>query len=85
MKQLNIINKKYDRPLLIGIFGLCVIGTVMLYSASTTRSLNFTDGFTNTMYLQLHLKRLFVGIIALIFFTMFDYRKLKRIDRKSVV
>ncbi|MBT3216102.1 MAG: cell division protein FtsW [Candidatus Marinimicrobia bacterium] len=85
MKQLNIINKKYDRPLLIGIFGLCVIGTVMLYSASTTRSLNFTDGFTNTMYLQLHLKRLFVGIIALIFFTMFDYRKLKRIAPIAVV
>ncbi len=85
MTQLNIIIKKYDRPLLIGIFALCVIGTVMLYSASTTRSLNFTDGFTNTMYLQLHLKRLLVGFIAMFFFIMVDYRLLKKIAPIAIV
>lgn len=85
MTQLNIIIKRYDRPLLIGIFALCVIGTVMLYSASTSRSLNFTNGFTNTMYLQLHLKRLLVGVIAMFFFIMVDYRHLKRIAPIAIV
>ncbi|MDP6532988.1 MAG: putative peptidoglycan glycosyltransferase FtsW [Candidatus Marinimicrobia bacterium] len=85
MTQLNIIIKKYDKPLMIGIFALCVIGTVMLYSASTSRSLNFTDGITNTMYLQLHLKRLLIGVIAMFLFVVVDYRHLKRIAPAAIV
>lgn len=79
MNQLNIIIKKYDRSLLIGVIVLCVIGTVMLYSASTARSLSLTGGQTDTLYLQLHLKRLLVGISALFFFMVLDYRHLKKV------
>lgn len=79
MNHLNIIIKKYDRSLLIAVIALCMIGTVMLYSASTARSLSLTGGQTDTLYLQLHLKRLLVGISALFFFMVLDYRHLKQV------
>ncbi len=77
MNQLDISKKRFDQPLLWSIIALIVIGTVMLYSSSTSLSLVKTSGQTGTYFLTAHLKRLVIGILALGFFMMFDYRKLK--------
>jgi cell division protein FtsW len=77
MSQLDISKKRFDQPLLWSIIALIVIGTVMLYSSSTSLSLAKTSGQTGTYFLTAHLKRLVIGILALGFFMMFDYRKLK--------
>ena len=78
MSQLDIITKKYDQLLLGLIILLCGVGTVMLYSASSAYSLNQTNGSSDTLFLRLHLKRMIVGMIAMFFFIVTDYRKLKR-------
>ena len=77
MSYLNIIVKKYDKFLLGAIVVLCVFGTVMLFSASSIRSLEITSSRTDTVYLQAHLKRLLLGVVFMFFFMMVDYRKLK--------
>lgn len=77
MRQLDISKKRFDQPLLWSIIALIVIGTVMLYSSSTSLSLAKTNGQTDTYFLAAHLKRLIIGILALGFFMVFDYRKLK--------
>ena len=77
MNYLNIIVKKYDKYLLGAIVLLCVFGTIMLFSASSIRSLAITSSRTDTFYLQAHLKRLLAGAFFMFFFMMFDYRKLK--------
>ena len=79
MKQLDIITKKYDQILLVLIIILCVVGTVMLYSSSSSISLNETGGVTDTLFLRSHLKRLIVGMMAMFLFIFMDYRKLKSI------
>ncbi|SVC09113.1 uncharacterized protein METZ01_LOCUS261967, partial [marine metagenome] len=56
---------------------LCGIGTVMLYSASSAYSLNQTNGSSDTLFLRSHLKRMIVGMVAMFFFIVTDYRKLK--------
>ena len=77
MKQLDISKKRFDQPLLWSVILLIVIGTVMLYSSSTSLSLVKTNGQTDTFFITAHIKRLIVGILALGFFMIFDYRKLK--------
>ena len=77
MKYLDIITKKYDQILLVLIVTLCVVGTVMLYSASSTLSLSETGGVTDTLFLRSHLKRLILGMIIMFLFIFMDYRKLK--------
>ncbi|MEE3302502.1 MAG: putative peptidoglycan glycosyltransferase FtsW [Candidatus Neomarinimicrobiota bacterium] len=79
MKQLDIIIKKYDKHLLWLILILCGIGMVMLYSASSFKSLYQSSGLSDTIYLRSHLKRMIIGIIAMFFFTVTDYRKLKAV------
>lgn len=79
MNQLDIITKKYDQVLLILIFLLCVTGTVMLYSSSSSISLDETKGVTDTLFLRSHLKRLLIGIVAMFVFMLMDYRLLKKI------
>ncbi len=79
MKHIDIITKKYDQILLVLIILLCVVGTVMLYSASSSLSLNETSGVTDTFFLRSHLKRLIVGMVAMFFFIFMDYRKLKSV------
>lgn len=79
MKHIDIITKKYDQVLLILIVLLCVVGTVMLYSASSSLSLNETSGVTDTLFLRSHLKRLIVGMMAMFLFIFMDYRKLKSV------
>ena len=79
MKHIDIITKKYDQILLVLIILLSVVGTVMLYSASSSLSLNETNGVTDTFFLRSHLKRLIVGMVAMFFFIFMDYRKLKSV------
>ncbi|MBD01926.1 MAG: stage V sporulation protein E [Candidatus Marinimicrobia bacterium] len=77
MRHLDIITKKYDQWLLGLIIILCGLGTVMLYSASSSFSLHETSGASDTLFLRSHLKRMIVGMIAMFFFIVIDYRKLK--------
>ncbi len=77
MRQLDITKKRFDQPLLWSVIALIVIGTVMLYSSSTSLSLVKTNGQTDTFFIIAHLKRLIIGVLALGFFMLFDYRKLK--------
>ena len=79
MSQLYIITKKYDQLLIILIKILCGLGTVMLYSASSSYSLNETNGSSDTLFLRSHLKRMIVGMIVMFLFIVTDYRKLKKL------
>ena len=85
MTQLDIIIKKYDKMLLWIILALCGIGVVMLYSASSFKSLYMTSGLSDTIYLRSHLKRMIIGITAMFFFAVLDYRKLKSIAPHFIV
>ena len=85
MRQLDISKKRFDQPLLWSIIALIVIGTVMLYSSSTSLSLAKTSSQTGTYFLVAHLKRLIIGILALGFFMVFDYRKLKSLATFLIV
>ena len=78
MNHLNVIPKNYDRVLISAVILLCIIGTVMLYSASSIRSLMESENQTATLYLVAHLKRLLVGIIIMFLMMSFDYRHLKK-------
>ena len=78
MNHLNVISKNYDRVLISAVILLCIIGTVMLYSASSVRSLMESENQTATLYLVAHLKRLLVGIIIMFLMMSFDYRHLKK-------
>ena len=78
MNHLNVISKNYDRVLIFAVILLCIIGTVMLYSASSIRSLMESENQTATLYLVAHLKRLLVGIIIMFLMMSFDYRHLKK-------
>ena len=83
--QLDIIIKKYDKTLLWIILALCGIGMVMLYSASSFKSLYLTSGLSDTIYLRSHLKRMIIGVTAMFFFAMLDYRKLKSIAPHFII
>ena len=78
MNHLNVIPKNYDRVLISAVILMCIIGTVMLYSASSIRSLMESENQTATLYLVAHLKRLLVGIIIMFLMMSFDYRHLKK-------
>ena len=79
MKHIDIITKRYDQLLLVLIVILCVMGTVMLYSASSSLSLNETGGITDTLFIRSHLKRLLLGILIMFLFIIIDYRKFKSV------
>ncbi len=75
--MIDILIQKYDRRLMIYLSLLTVIGTVMLYSASWYESFANSNGQTDMLFLQAHLKRLLIGIFFLFGFLFFDYRRLK--------
>ena len=85
MKYIDVITKKYDHYLLVGVVLLCVIGTVMLFSASNSISLDQSQRATATIYLQAHLKRLLVGVFVMFAVMMFDYRNLKNISKYLLI
>tara|TARA_B100001559_G_C16454726_1_gene601041 strand:- start:94 stop:1248 length:1155 start_codon:yes stop_codon:yes gene_type:complete len=85
MKYIDVITKKYDHYLLVGVVLLCVIGTVMLFSASNSISLDQSQRATATIYLQAHLKRLLIGVFFMFAVMMFDYRYLKNISKYLLI
>jgi len=85
MKYIDVITKKYDHYLLAGVVLLCIIGTVMLFSASNSISLDQSQRATATLYLQAHLKRLLIGVFFMFTVMMFDYRYLKNISKYLLI
>jgi len=77
--MIDMIIQRYDRQLITYLCILTIIGTIMLYSASWYESFNSSNGRTDMLFLQNHLKRLLVGVFFLFCFTIIDYRKLKEI------
>lgn len=75
--MIDLIIQRYDRKLLIYLGVLAVMGTIMLYSASWYESFANSNGRTDMLYLQGHLKRMLVGVFFLFGFLILDYRKLK--------
>ena len=85
MKYIDVISKKYDHYLLGGVVLLCIIGTVMLFSASNSISLDQSQRATATLYLQAHLKRLLLGAFVMFSVMFIDYRNLKFIARYLLI
>ena len=77
--MIDIIIQRYDRQLLVYLGILAVVGTVMLYSASWYESYANSNGRTDMLFLQGHLKRMLVGIFFLFGFLFLDYRRLKEV------
>ena len=85
MKYIDVITKKYDHYLLGGVVLLCIIGTIMLFSASNSISLDQSQRATATIYLQAHLKRLLLGVFVMFSVMMIDYRNLKSISKYLLI
>ena len=83
--MIDMLIQRYDRQLLIYLGVLTVMGTVMLYSASWYESFASSNGRTDMLYLQGHLKRMLVGIFFLFGFLILDYRRLKEIAPYLVI
>ena len=77
--MIDILINRFDRKLMIYLGLLTVVGTIMLYSASWYESFSNSNGKTDMLFLQAHLKRLFIGMFFLFGFLFFDYRRLKDI------
>ena len=77
--MIDMLIQRYDRQLLIYLGILAAMGTVMLYSASWYESYANSNGRTDMLFLQGHLKRMLVGIFFLFGFLTLDYRRLKDI------
>ena len=77
--MIDMLIQRYDRQLLVYLGILAVMGTVMLYSASWYESFANSNGRTDMLFLQGHLKRMLVGVFFLFGFLTLDYRRLKDI------
>lgn len=77
--MIDVFIQRYDRHLLIFLCILSILGTIMLYSASWYESFSSSNGRTDMLFLQNHLKRLLVGVFFLFGFLSLDYRRLKDI------
>jgi len=77
--MIDMLIQRYDRHLLVYLGILTVMGTVMLYSASWYESFANSNGRTDMLFLQGHLKRMLVGVFFLFGFLTLDYRRLKDI------
>jgi cell division protein FtsW len=77
--MIDMLIQRYDRQLLVYLGILTVMGTVMLYSASWYESFANSNGRTDMLFLQGHLKRMLVGVFFLFGFLTLDYRRLKDI------
>ena len=74
---LQVSSQKYDKTLLVITLLLVVIGTVMVFSASTNVSM---ERFGNaTFYFRRHMFRVIVGLLILFGAMVIDYRLLKKI------
>ena len=77
--MIDVFIQRYDRNLLTFLCILSILGTIMLYSASWYESFSSSNGRTDMLFLQNHLKRLLVGVFFLFGFLTLDYRRLKEI------
>lgn len=67
--------KTHDLPLLITVGFLVIFGLVMVYDASSVQALkDFSDSY---YYIKQQLIWASIGILSLIFFAQFDYKKFK--------
>ena len=66
----------YENPILYLLFIIIGLGTVMMYSASSTISINRFDDYS--FYLNRHLIRLGISIIAFIFFYNVNFKWYKK-------
>lgn len=67
--------KGVDLPLLISIFILVVFGLIMVYDSSVIQGLkDFRDSY---YYIRQQLIWVVLGMVSMIFFTIFDYKKLR--------
>ena len=82
---IDITTRHYDRQLLIYVVLLAIIGTVMLYSASWYESFVRSNGRTDMLFLQGHLKRLLLGIVFLFGFLIVDFRELKKVAPHLII
>ena len=82
---IDITIRSYDRQLLIYVVILAIVGTVMLYSASWYESYVRSNGHTDMLYLQGHLKRLIVAVVFLFGFLVVDFRELKKIAPHLII
>ena len=83
--MIDVFIQRYDRHLLTFLCILSILGTVMLYSASWYESFSSSNGRTDMLFLQNHLKRLLVGIFFLFGFLTLDYRRLKEIATYLII
>ncbi len=83
--MIDVFIQRYDRHLLTFLCILSILGTVMLYSASWSESFSSSNGRTDMLFLQNHLKRLLVGIFFLFGFLTLDYRRLKEIATYLII
>lgn len=75
MTNLKPQKKNLDLPLIAVVGVLVVFGLVMVYDASPVQSLNnFGDSY---YYIKQQLIWVSLGFFSMLFFTQFDYRKLK--------
>ena len=83
--MIDMLIQRYDRKLLAYLGILAAVGTVMLYSASWYESFANSNGRTDMLFLQGHLKRMLVGVFFLFGFLTLDYRRLKVIAPYFIV
>lgn len=76
-KKINLQSQRrsLDYPLLVTVAFLVIFGLIMVYDASVIQGLrDFKDGY---YYIRQQVIWVLVGIVSLIFFSQFDYRKFK--------
>ena len=69
-------NSKYVQFLMFCVIFLCIFGCFMVYSASSYNALKHYG--SSTFFLKKQIIGCFIGFVSLIFFSFFDYQKLKR-------
>ena len=68
----------YENPILYLIFLIIGLGTVMMYSASSTISINRFDEYS--FYLNRHLVRLGISTVAFLFFYNINFKWYKKLS-----
>lgn len=73
--SLKLQKKAVDLPLLLSVAALVIFGAVMVYDASVVQGLkDFKDSY---YYIRQQLIWVGLGLISMIFFAQFDYKKFK--------
>lgn len=70
--------KNVDVVLLGAVGALSLLGCIMVYSASKTRTVS--QGLSSTYYLERQVGFLIVGVVLMVLIMLFDYRKMRDIS-----